>query len=146
MNAKFQIGLVTFLLFFMSAVASADMARQATLTNFNGDVMVRQGAGDWKPATQGLAMQVNDEIKTSSGSTAEVLLDNGTVNIKEKSHFKIATMDLDPTTGDKVTYLNLALGRIMVHAQKLQGNSKFEVRTPTSTTGVRGTVFEISVD
>ncbi len=146
MNVKFQVGLVTFLLFFMSATVSADMARQATLANFSGDVMVRQGTGDWKPAKPGLTISVNDEIKTSSGAKAEVLLDNGTVNINEKSHFKIATMDLDPVTGEKITYLNLALGRILVHAQKLQGNSKFEVRTPTSTTGVRGTVFEVSVD
>ena len=146
MNSKLQLGLVTFLLFFVSATASADQVRQATLTNFAGDVMVRQDGGEWKPATNGIVMKINDEIKTSSGASAEVLLDNGEVQIREKTHFKIDTMDLNPATGEKTTYLNLALGRILIHAQKLQGDSKFEVRTPTSTTGVRGTVFEVSVD
>ena len=146
MNSKLQLGLVTFLLFFVSTTASADQVRQATLTNFAGDVMVRQDGGEWKPATNGIVMKINDEIKTASGASAEVLLDNGEVQIREKTHFKIDTMDLNPTTGEKTTYLNLALGRILIHAQKLQGDSKFEVRTPTSTTGVRGTVFEVSVE
>lgn len=146
MNSKLQLGLVTFLLFLMSATASADQVRQATLTNFAGDVMVRQDGGEWKPATSGVIMKINDEIKTSSGAFAEVLLDNGSVKIHEKSHFKIDTMNLDPATGEKVTYLNLAIGRILIQAQTLQGNSKFEVRTPTSTTGVRGTVFEVSIE
>lgn len=141
--------LVTFLLFFLVSaigVTSAEEVRQATLVNLIGDVMVRQDAGEWKPATPGTLVKINDEIKTSAGASAEILLDNGSVQIKEKSLFKINTLDLDPATGEKITYLDLALGKIMVHAQKLQGNSKFEVRTPTSTTGVRGTVFEVSVE
>ncbi len=149
MNGKLQLGLVTLLLFFVSATASAEQIRQATLANFAGEVLVKQDGGEWKPATPGITMKINDEIKTSSGASAEVLLDNGntgSVKIREKSHFKIDTMNVDPTTGDKVTYLNLALGRILIQVQKLQGDSKFEVRTPTSTTGVRGTVFEVSVE
>ena len=145
----FQLGLVTFLLFFVSATASAEQVRQATLANFVGDVMIRQDGGEWKPATPGVIMKINDEVKTSSGATAEVLLDNGatgSVKIHEKSQFKIDIMDEDRATGDKVTYLNLALGKILIQVQKLQGDSKFEVRTPTSTTGVRGTVFEVSVE
>lgn len=146
MNRALQFGLITFLLFFVSVTASADQVRQATLTNFAGEVMVRQAGGEWKLATPGTAMRINDELKTASGASAEVLLDNGTVKIRENSRFKIDTMDLNPETGEKVTYLNLALGRILIQAEKLQGNSKFEVRTPTSTTGVRGTVFEVSVE
>ncbi len=149
MNIKLQLGLVIFLFFFVSGIASAEQVRQATLANFAGDVMIRQDGGEWKQATPGIIMKINDEIKTSSGASAELLLDNGkvgSVKIHEKSQFKIDTMDVDPTTGDKVTYLNLALGRILIQTQKLQGDSKFEVRTPTSTTGVRGTVFEVSTE
>ena len=146
MNRTLQLGLITFLLFFVSVTASADQVRQATLTNFAGEVMIRQGGGDWKSAMPGTIMKINDELKTSSGASAEVLLDNGSVKIRENSQFKIDTMDLNPVTGEKTTYLNLALGRILIQAEKLQGDSKFEVRTPTSTTGVRGTVFEVSVD
>lgn len=146
MNRMLQLGLITFLLFFVSVTASADQIRQATLANFAGEVMIRQGGGEWKPATAGDIMKINDELKTSPGASAEVLLDNGSVKLRENSHFKIDTMNLDPATGEKVTYLNLALGRILIKAEKLQGNSQFEVRTPTSTTGVRGTVFEVSVE
>ncbi len=141
-----QLGLIALSLFLVSVSAFADQARQATVTNFAGEVMIRQGGGDWKLAMPGTIMNINDELKTSSGASAEVLLDNGSVKVRENSHFKIDTMDLNPATGEKTTYLNLALGRILIQAEKLQGNSKFEVRTPTSTTGVRGTVFEVSVD
>jgi hypothetical protein len=48
-------------------------------------------------------------------------------------------------TGDKTTLLDLAIGKVLVQTQKLQGDSKFEVRTPTALTGVRGTIFEVTV-
>ncbi len=147
MKLKVQVGLVVFS-FLFSGVLHAEM-REATLSNMQGQVLVRQGASDWKPATPGMKIATSDEVKTEKKSTVDILLDNGNtgkVTVAEKSVFKIDTMDGDSNRGDKVTYLNLALGKILVHAEKLQGNSKFEVRTPTSTTGVRGTLFEVSVD
>lgn len=145
MKLKLHIGLVAFLFLFLGALQAQEI-RQATLSNIQGEVLVRQGTGDWKPATDGMKLSIQDEVKTAQGSTAQVVLDNGEVTIKERSLFKIDAMDVDPQSGDKTTYLDLALGRIMVHAQKLEGNSKFEVRTPTSTTGVRGTMFEVSAE
>ena len=148
MKLNMQVGLAVFL-FLFAGVASAQDMREASLSNVQGEVLVRQGAGDWMPATSGMKITTADEIKTSARSSVDVLLDAGNVGdiqVKEKSVFKIDTMDIDPATGDKMTNLNLALGRILVHAQKLQGNSKFEVKTPTSTTGVRGTVFEVTVN
>jgi hypothetical protein len=34
---------------------------------------------------------------------------------------------------------------LITHVEKLKGNSKFEVKSPTVITGVRGTVFEVVV-
>ncbi len=144
-----KIGIVALALLFWGGVAIASEARQATISNVRGEVFVRQGQGDWKPAQSGAVLHKGDEIKTSAKGFAEVLLDNGKVGniqVKEKSLFKIDTLDTNATTGDKFTLLNLAIGKVLVHAEKLHGNSKFEVRTPTSTTGVRGTLFEVSVD
>ncbi len=150
MKIKLQMmGLVALALLFWGGAAMAAGSRQATISNIRGEVFIRQDQGDWKAAQPGIVLNQGDEMKTSSGGFAELLLDDGkvgSVQIKEKSLFKLETMQEDQATGDKSTLLNLAIGKVMVHAEKLRGNSKFEVRTPTSTTGVRGTMFEVSVD
>lgn len=147
---KFTVTFLAVSFLFVSTVALAGPAREATLANVIGEVMVRaDGTNAWQAAQPGAKLNINDEIKTSAASSVDVVLDNGetaNVNVKEKSQFKIKGMELDPATGEKNTYLDLALGKVLIHAQKLEGNSKFEVITPTSTTGVRGTVFEVSVD
>jgi hypothetical protein len=65
--------------------------------------------------------------------------------VKEGSLFRINKAETDPVMGDKTTILDLAIGKVMVHVEKLKGNSRFEVRTPTALTGVRGTTFEVTV-
>lgn len=149
MKIKLQrIGLVALALLFWGGVAMAAGSRQATISNIRGEVFVRQDQGDWKAAQPRMVLNQGDEMKTSAGGFAELLLDNGktgNVEVKEKSLFKLETMQLDQATGDKSTLLNLAIGKVLVHAEKLHGNSTFEVRTPTATTGVRGTSFEVAV-
>lgn len=151
MKTKFLVGGVVAALFLWlgSVAQSADTLRHATLSDFSGAVMVRQGGSTWQAAQMGMTLHPSDEVKTSEGAFAEILLDDGAVGkvkVNEKSLFKIQALDQDLTTRDNITLLDLAIGKVMVQAEKLQGNSKFEVRTPTSTTGVRGTMFEVSVE
>ncbi|MBI3088307.1 MAG: FecR domain-containing protein [Candidatus Omnitrophica bacterium] len=142
--------LVVALLSLSLASAHAQSTRQATVAEVRGDVSVKLAGGEWQPAAVGALLNEKDEIKTAAGGYAQLLLDeNGQtaqVELKENSHMRLNTMSRDPETGNKTTLLDLAIGRVLVHAEKLQGDSKFEVRTPTSTTGVRGTVFEVSAE
>ncbi|MEI7751999.1 MAG: FecR domain-containing protein, partial [Candidatus Omnitrophota bacterium] len=69
----------------------------------------------------------------------------GRVEIKEGSLFRIQKAETDGLTGDRTTILDLAIGKILVKVEALKGNSKFEVKTPTALTGVRGTLFEVAV-
>ena len=130
--------------------ASGASIRQATLSKVKGEVTVRMKGGEWKDAVKGMVLNEKDEIKTAPGGFAELALDErgktGKVELKENSHLRINTLSLDSKTGDKVTLLDLAIGKVLIRAQKLKGNSKFEVKTPTSTSGVRGTVFEVNVE
>ena len=150
MKIRFRvIGLVAFALLFLGRAALAADARQATISKVRGEVMVRLDNGEWQAAQVGTILHKHDEIKTSDGGFAELLLDKGevgSVEVQSKSLFKLGTFDENPATGEKYTLLDLAIGKVLVHAEKLQGNSRFEVRTPTSTTGVRGTMFEVSVE
>ncbi len=150
MKINFQIIVIIALVTVLcGGTAAASEARQAVLSDVHGEVLIRQGSGDWQMAQPGIVLNPNDEIKTSKGGSAEILLDRGevgSVKIRQKSQFKIDALDMDRATGEKSTFLNLAVGKVLVQTGKLQGNSKFEVRTPTATTGVRGTLFEVTVE
>ena len=122
--------------------------RYGTLKNPGKDVFVRTRGGDWKAATDGMMILPGDEVKTAAKNSVEVLMDGGKighVEIKEGSLFRIQQAESDPTTGAKTTILDLAIGKILVKVEALKGNGKFEVRTPTALTGVRGTIFEVTV-
>ena len=127
----------------------AQPARQAVISEIRGGVEIRIREADWKPAEVGVVLHEQDEIRTAKGGFAEILLDEnasaGKLELKGDSHLKLSSLAWDPISGEKTTLLDLAIGKVLVHAEKLQGNSQFKVRTATSTTGVRGTVFEVSV-
>ena len=49
--------------------------------------------------------------------------------------------------GTQKTLLDLAIGKILIRAKKLHSEEeKFEVKTPTTIVGVRGTTFAVEVE
>ncbi len=130
----------------MQQTASGD--RYGVLKNPGKDVFVRSRGGEWLAAKDGMIILPGDEVKTARNNSVEVLMDGGKVGrveVKEGSLFRIQKAETDSVTGDKRTLLDLAMGKILVKVEALKGNSRFEVRTPTALTGVRGTVFEVTV-
>ena len=128
---------------------ASDGTHYGTLKNPGKNVFVKSRGGDWKSAKDGMVILPGDEVKTAeTESSVEVLIDGGKighVEIKEGSLFRIQKALTDVSTGDKTTILDLAIGKILVKVDALKGHSKFEVKTPTALTGVRGTVFEVTV-
>ena len=119
-----------------------------TLKNPGKDVFVKCLGGDWQAAKDGMVILPGDVVKTAAVGSVEVLLEGGKVGcveIKEGSLFRINKAEKSVFTGDKTTLLDLAVWKLIAHVEKLQGKSKFEVKTPTVLTGVRGTVFEVVV-
>ncbi len=130
---------------------SAAVERFAEVQELTGEVTVKSAPDDgWKLAAKGMKMNENGEIKTGKDSTAVILLDEkgstGKVDIKPNTWMRIAELGYDDKQENKRTLLDLALGQVLVQAEKLKGESSFQVRTPTSTTSVRGTVFEVKVE
>ena len=124
-----RIMLTVAIIFGAISLAYAGESGNGIITKIQGDVSYRHAGGEWMPASEGMVLNVSDTIKTADNSTAEVSLDNGKVGlvkVKEKTEMQIDVMKLDLNSGDKFTYLNLAIGKILIEAQKLQGNSKFE--------------------
>ena len=132
----------------LTGTAFAEEARSATISKLSGsvDVLIQNEA--WKPAEAGMTLHQDDQIRTGSEGKAMLSIDQGEtakVELKENGLLKVNTLIYGPQHGDKITYFDLAQGKVKVSVKKLKGDSKFEVRTPNAVTGVLGTIFEVSV-
>ncbi len=125
--------------------------RFSIIAKADGKVEVKLSGGDWQPAQAGMVLRTSDEVRTLKGGSANIVMDDkgatGNVQVESESRMRFDEMGQDSQTGEKKTVLAIAVGGVKVHvAQKLKGHEKFEVKTPNSTVGVRGTTFRVQVD
>ena len=136
---------------FYSPAVFSGVGRTAAISVFTGDVSVRlSGEEKLLPAEIGMILSEGDILLTKSKSTAVLAIDGeeGTamVEVGENSQLLIAEL-VENQAGDKQTLLDLALGKILIKVKKVHDPaSKFEVKTPTSIMGVRGTEFSVEVE
>jgi len=129
---------------------TAEAKRIATITELKGVVEVKVPKQPWIPASVGMLLNQGDLIRTKAKSSAILNLDaaaqTATVEVKEDSQLALAELLEDKATATQTTLLDLALGEILIKAKKLHSEkSRFEVKTPTSIVGVRGTKFSVTV-
>lgn len=105
----------------------------------------------WAVAKIGNQLQENDFIRTKA--KAEVLLkikgnsQSATITIKENSQLALRQIFQPGQLEGNKTLLDLAMGEIFLEVGKLKDvKSEFEVKTPTSIVGVRGTKFSVKVE
>lgn len=124
-------------------------ARSGTILSAAGNVNIKKADGSWVAAAKGMKLNQNDRIRTGSMSSADIALkgDSGDsiVHVDKNSEVVIDQLVADKASGNEKTTLDVAVGSVLIKAAKLKGESKFEVSTPTSIVGVRGTGFEVSV-
>jgi hypothetical protein len=140
--------ITTVLMFGFSASAYGEGGKDVTVMNISGNAEVMEsGASSWIPALSGMKLGSGDTIRTKENSHLD--LDFGgkaqaaVVRIAEKSSLKIDTyIASDKIEGRKIT-LDLAVGEVLVKVNKVKDESQFQVRTPTSIVGVRGTMFKV---
>ena len=125
--------------------------RIATIKEITGTVEVKPAKAKWMPAKVGMVISQGDTIRTKANSSAILNLDGkaetATVQVKANSQLTLAELVVDPKKNTQKTLLDLPLGAILIKAKKLNSElSSFEVKTPTSIVGVRGTTFAVSVE
>lgn len=136
----------------VSGVFAEEMKRTASIVEASGDVSIKNPDDPaWQPAKAGDVLNEGSYIKTGSLSKAVLNIDGdgktALVDVSEKSQLSLATLVKDTTSGLKKTLLDLAIGQVLIKAEKLDTpDSKFEVKTPTSVVGVRGTKFSVKVE
>lgn len=143
-----KIFFLSFLAICFAVTAHAEGSRDVRVDGITGTAEFQKaGAGAWAPLTQGTVLQETDVVKTGPNSTCSLTfigMSNAAVDVKPDSVMELATVG-QAETGDH-TELDLSVGSVLVKAEKLQGESSFQVRTPNSIVGIRGTEFEVKVD
>jgi len=146
---------VIMVMVFCACVASAaiaeDVARTAKILEMDGSVEVKAASGSWMPAALDMDLKQGDVIRTKGASFALLNVDGmaqtATVEVKQNSELALAELTQNNEEKTQSTLLDLALGEVLIKAKKLHSEkSRFEVKTPTSIVGVRGTTFSVSVE
>lgn len=148
-----KLVLISLILFCLCAFTMAygeGTKRSASVLEFKGAVEVKMANKSWVPAKTGMILSQGDIIRTKKNAYCVLNLDgNGetaTVELKENSQMNLAKLLADKEASSQVTLLDLSLGEILIKAKKLHSEkSRFEVKTPTSIVGVRGTTFSVTV-
>ena len=132
----------------LAGAACAEGLRNVDVNSVSGTVQYQKaGQGEWAALSQGMVLQQTDIVKTGANSTCSLTfkgMSDAVVDVKPDSVMELATVG-EAEAGDQ-TELGLTLGSVLVKAEKLQGESSFQVRTPNSIVGIRGTEFEVKVD
>jgi len=134
------------------AVFAEETQRTAKIDQLAGDVSVKlYGKEGWASAKKGMTLTEGDMLKTGMDSFAFLRLNGGGetayVEVSENSKLLLSELIADKEKGTQRTLLDLAIGQILIKAEKIHTpESKFEVKTPTSIVGVRGTRFSVKVE
>jgi hypothetical protein len=143
--------LLGFVFSFLGNAFAEETKRVAKIAKLKGKAQVKTVGGDWVPAQVGMTLKQGCVLKTAADSQATLLLngtgETATVVVSPDSQLMLSELLLDKEQGTQKTLLDLAMGKVLIEAEKLHTpDSKFEVKTPTSVVGVRGTSFSVEVE
>ena len=122
------------------------IANAATITVLHGNVDAQKGTTAFAPALDGDLLSTGDVVRANDAGNAVVtFFDGSTLTVQSGAQVKVTSLARTGSGGIQVTILQ-TLGKTWASVQKLSGDSKFEIKTPTSTAAVRGTAFETDVE
>jgi len=111
------------------------------------DVTFEHGASR-QAATVGDRLQtVGDSIITGKQSTATLFVDTGVgaIEVGEQTTLRVRALEIAPDNG-RITRLEVPMGNVHLRVRRFtHKGSELEIRTPVGLSGVRGTVFGVSV-
>ncbi len=123
--------------------ATADNA--ATVGVLNTAVDAQKGSSDFAPALDGDIVTNGDFVRSSKdGRAVLTFFDGSTLSVDSGALVKVITLNRLATGGIELL-VEQTLGRSWAAVAKLRPDSKFEIKTPSSTAAVRGTAFETNV-
>ena len=132
---------------FITRQGSVALGASTTLSIISGEVDVRASEGDdFRPVSDGALLRAGMTIRAGADTYAVLTYFEGsTVSIDPGTTLVIEALESNPD-GSTIIAMRQEIGRTWHSVTKLlnQG-SKYEVRTPTATATVRGTMFAVGV-
>ena len=123
---------------------------QAQVQAITGSADYSEGGGTWTQLRVGKMLKAGTVVRTAAGSQVDLYLrKNGpVVRLVENTTLALDKLLFEDTGADTVieTQLDLKAGRILGAVDKMAAASKYEVKTPNSVTGIRGTKYDISAN
>jgi hypothetical protein len=124
---------------------------QARVTEIVGEAFYQKvGTKEWKVLVKDFVLVEGDAVRTGKDSQLKLAMGGdqkiAEVLLKKESQFSFKDFRHDAKTKSDTTLLNLEMGSVLVNAAKMPKESKFQVKTPTSIVGIRGTKFEVNVE
>lgn len=124
--------------------ARAASEKVGTALAAQNSVSIEEGSSAQRLRKGGVVLQ-DQVLVTGKSSSAEIeFLDSTKLAVGAEARIVLDKMVFDPSAPQKVVTLNLAKGAFRF----ITGNSPkeaYEIKTPTATMGVRGTVFDVYV-
>ena len=119
----------------------------SALTNVSGEVLVSHAGEAFAPAHEGDVLRAGDTLRTGANAIAEVTYFEGS-SVRLEENTELVITDLESTRdGGTIVRVAQMMGRTWHVVTKLiSGTSRYEVKTPTSSASVRGTIFSVDVE
>lgn len=117
-------------------------ADKAVILFMEGDAKIKErDAKEWKAAKGGTILSSGDRLMVEPKSWVELGLGNNYPNI-----VRVQQMTVVEFTSLKPVEMNLLYGELRILVEKLDKKETFDIKTPVSVCGVRGTGWDTNTD
>ena len=122
--------------------AAAYAGPQAVLSGIKGKVEVKLAQGDWKPAIDGMTIDLKTTLSTGFDSTATINIDKSKIVVKPLTRLTLDKL-IEQSSGSVAASMFLRVGAVQASVKAaVPGTPQdFKVQSPYSTASVRGTEF-----
>lgn len=117
------------------------------IVSLSGTVrLYKKGAEDWKEPKLNEAVSEGDKLQTEEEARVQIALSNGnTIALQPYTEMIFDTLRYDSASGNYENTLAVTKGRLSAVVERTTKQLTFQVKTPTSVCGVRGTFVEVVV-
>jgi len=119
----------------------------AVIVSLSGDVRFnKKGSGDWVEAQSNGVLSEGDKLQTGDNGTAEIRLSNGNaILLQRNAELGFADLRYDQASGNYQNTFEMTRGKLSAVVENINKQCTFQVKTPTSVCGVRGTFLEVAM-
>jgi len=117
------------------------------IVSLSGTVrLYKKGAQDWREPKLNEVVSEGDKLQTEEEARVQIVLSNGnTIALQPYTEMIFDTLRYDSASGNYENTLAVTKGRLSAVVERTTKQLTFQVKTPTSVCGVRGTFVEVAV-